>query len=221
MLETLDNHQHSLGVLAVLYVKFNNLPHPTQGNGAAEAGGAATESKSHDILLFTQLQNFVDKCDSAQICLAPETCKFLLFPSSFFIIIMSTYTLKIFPLDSEVCHAATKILVDQKRSHRGIDLIKRAIRKLQKHDSQLTGAHADLMQLCLLSKNFKPALEFLDVDICSISEEVRVLSTCGFLQVLKCKTCVTCSQFCIIFCLCFRVLKVKQNTSYSTSIMVL
>ena len=74
--------------------------------------------------------------------------------------------------DSEICHVVTKILVDQKRPHRGIDLLRRAIRKFQKHESQLTGAHADLMQLCLLAKNFKPAVEFLDIDICSISEEV-------------------------------------------------
>lgn len=146
VLETLDNFQHSLGVLAVLYVKFNNIPsHTAPGNGAAEAAGHG-EAKTHDVLLFTQFQNFVDKCDSSQICLAPETY-------------------------SEICHVFTRILVEQKRPYRGMDIIRQAIRKLQKHDSQLTGVHADLMQLCLLSKNFKPALEFLDVDICSISEE--------------------------------------------------
>lgn len=78
--------------------------------------------------------------------------------------------------DSEVCHAIAKILIDQRRPHRGIDLIRRAIRKIQKHESQLTGAHAELIQLCLLAKNFKPALEFLDVDICSISDEVIIHS---------------------------------------------
>lgn len=146
VLETLDTFQHSLGVLAVLYVKLTNLPpHLPPAGGAAEAA-ALPEAKSHDTLIFTQFQNFVDRCDSAQIRLAPETY-------------------------SEICHVVTKILVDQKRPHRGIDLLRRAIRKFQKHESQLTGVHADLMQLCLLSKNFKPAIEFLDVDICSISEE--------------------------------------------------
>ncbi|KAK3914170.1 COP9 signalosome complex subunit 3 [Frankliniella fusca] len=146
VLETLDTHQHSLGVLAVLFVKTSNLPgHVAQGSGAPESVNHA-ENKTHDSLIFNQFQNFVDKCDSTQIRLAPETY-------------------------SEVCHVVTKILIDQKRPHRGIDLLRRAIRKLQKHESQLTGAHADLMQLCLLAKNFKPALEFLDVDICSISDE--------------------------------------------------
>lgn len=55
---------------------------------------------------------------------------------------------------------------------RGIDLLRQAIRKIQLSDSQLTSIHADLCQLCLLAKCFKPALEFLDIDISTISEEV-------------------------------------------------
>lgn len=54
---------------------------------------------------------------------------------------------------------------------RGIELLRRAIRKAQLFDSQLTSIHADLCLLCLLSKCFKPALEFLDVDITGISQE--------------------------------------------------
>ncbi|XP_034250086.1 COP9 signalosome complex subunit 3 isoform X1 [Thrips palmi] len=146
VLETLDPFQHSLGFLAVLFVKTSNLPtHMTPPSGAAEAAGHA-EARALDTLVFSQFQNFIDQCDSSQARLAPETY-------------------------SEVCHAITRVLVEQKRPHKGIDLIRKAIRKIQKHESQLTGAHADLMQLCLLAKNFKPALEFLDVDICSISDE--------------------------------------------------
>lgn len=54
---------------------------------------------------------------------------------------------------------------------RGIDLLCRAIRKIRLFESQLTSIHADLCQLSLLAKCFKPALEFLDVDITSISQE--------------------------------------------------
>lgn len=54
---------------------------------------------------------------------------------------------------------------------RGIELLRRAIRKIQLFDSQLTSIHADLCQLCLLSKCFKPALEFLDIDVTGISQE--------------------------------------------------
>lgn len=54
---------------------------------------------------------------------------------------------------------------------RGIDLLRRAIRKIQLYDSQLTSIHADLYQLCLLSKCFKPALEYLDTDVTGISQE--------------------------------------------------
>lgn len=46
-----------------------------------------------------------------------------------------------------------------------------AIKKIHLFDSQLTSIHADLCQLCLLSKCFKPALEFLDIDITGISHE--------------------------------------------------
>lgn len=55
---------------------------------------------------------------------------------------------------------------------RGIELLKRAIAKIQSNESQLTSIHADLCQLCLLAKCFKPALPYLDTDITSISQEV-------------------------------------------------
>jgi len=32
-----------------------------------------------------------------------------------------------------------------------------------------------MFQLCLLAKNFKPALQFMDVDITDISKEVYVM----------------------------------------------
>lgn len=54
---------------------------------------------------------------------------------------------------------------------RGIEILRRAIRKIQLFDSQLTSIHADLCQLCLLAKCFKPALEFLDIDVTGISQE--------------------------------------------------
>lgn len=53
----------------------------------------------------------------------------------------------------------------------GIDIFCRAIRKIQTSNSQLTSIHADLCQLCLVSKCFKPALEFLDVDITAMSSQ--------------------------------------------------
>ena len=55
---------------------------------------------------------------------------------------------------------------------RGIELMKKAIQKIQLNDAQLTPIHADLCQLCLLAKCFKTALPFLDTDITSISQEV-------------------------------------------------
>lgn len=66
----------------------------------------------------------------------------------------------------------THCLVEQKQAMRGISLLSKAIRKVQLFDSQLTSIHADLCQLCLLAKCFKPALEILDIDITAISKEV-------------------------------------------------
>ncbi|KRT86459.1 hypothetical protein AMK59_1737, partial [Oryctes borbonicus] len=54
---------------------------------------------------------------------------------------------------------------------KGILLLKKAISKLQLYDSQLTSIHADLCQLCLLAKCFKPALQVLNVDITGICQE--------------------------------------------------
>lgn len=66
----------------------------------------------------------------------------------------------------------TNYLVEQKQPMKGIILLRKAISKLRFFDSQLTSIHADLCQLCLLAKCFKPALEILDTDITGICQEV-------------------------------------------------
>ena len=58
----------------------------------------------------------------------------------------------------------------------------KAIRKMRLNESQLTSVHADLLQLCLMAKNLKPALEFLNVDVTDISSEVCQVS---YLSLLK------------------------------------
>jgi len=70
-----------------------------------------------------------------------------------------------------VVHFLTKALVDQNQAFRGIPLLNIAIKKVQKHPSELTSIHADLVQLCLVTKCFKPALRFLDVDVREINNE--------------------------------------------------
>lgn len=64
-------------------------------------------------------------------------------------------------------------LVEQKSPMKGIPLLMKAISKLQLYDSQLTSVHADICQLSLLAKCFKPAVELLDIDITGICQEVR------------------------------------------------
>ncbi|KZC13479.1 PREDICTED: COP9 signalosome complex subunit 3 [Dufourea novaeangliae] len=96
--------------------------------------------------LFDQIQEFIIGCNGEQVRFAPDTY-------------------------AELCHLFTAKLVHLEIPLRGIDLLCRAIRKIQLFDSQLTSIHADLCQLCLLSKCFKPALEFLDIDITGIGQE--------------------------------------------------
>ncbi|KAK7112546.1 hypothetical protein V1264_011990 [Littorina saxatilis] len=96
--------------------------------------------------LYVQVQEFVSSCSEEQIKFAPETF-------------------------AELCHKFTLQLVDRKQAQRGITILCQAIRKVQTHLALLTSIHPCLCQLCLLAKNFKPALSFLDVDITEISRE--------------------------------------------------
>lgn len=64
VLETLDLQQHSLGILAVLCVKFS-LPNPAGGNNS-DAYKA----------LFNQVQEFIVGCNGEQIRFATDTCMY-------------------------------------------------------------------------------------------------------------------------------------------------
>ncbi|KAI4493348.1 hypothetical protein M0802_009408 [Mischocyttarus mexicanus] len=160
VLETLDLQQHSLGILAVLCVKFS-LPNPSGSNNLDAYKP-----------LFNQVQEFIIGCNSEQIQFAPDTCKLILKKDIKQKLVDEIENELLFILvDAELCHLLTQILVELQVPLRGIELLRRAIRKIQLFDSQLTSIHADLCQLCLLSKCFKPSLEFLDIDVTGISQE--------------------------------------------------
>lgn len=72
---------------------------------------------------------------------------------------------------ADLCHFYTASLVERNQPMRGIDLLCKAINKIQLHSTQLTSIHADLLQLCLLAKCLKPALPYLDSDVTDISKE--------------------------------------------------
>ncbi|PZC82023.1 COP9 signalosome complex subunit 3 isoform X2 [Helicoverpa zea] len=97
--------------------------------------------------MFKQIHDFLTNCNGEQVRFSPE-------------------------LYAELCHLLTLYLVEIKQPIRGIEILKKAIRKIQLFDSQLTSIHADLCQLCLLSKCMKPALEFLDTDVTGIGPEL-------------------------------------------------
>lgn len=97
---------------------------------------------------FMQAQEFILNCNVEQVRSAPD-------------------------LFAEFSHLFTNYLVEQKAAIKGISLLKQAIIRLKYlSENQLTSIHADLCQLCLVAKCFKPALQILDVDIVSISQEV-------------------------------------------------
>lgn len=158
-METLDLQEHSLGILAVLCVK-SSLPNPNANNVDAYKP------------LFNQVQEFIIGCNGEQVRFAPDICKLFFFLNKNVVTKNNLFNVyNRYVVDAELCHFFSQTLVDLKIPLRGIELLRRAIRKIQLFDSQLTSIHADLCQLCLLSKCFKPALEFLDIDVTDISQE--------------------------------------------------
>uniref|UniRef100_A0A673J3S2 COP9 signalosome complex subunit 3 n=1 Tax=Sinocyclocheilus rhinocerous TaxID=307959 RepID=A0A673J3S2_9TELE len=128
VLGALDIQEHSLGVLAVLFVKFSmpNIPDFET--------------------LFSQVQLFISTCNGEHIRYATDTF-------------------------AGLCHQLTNALVEKKQPLRGISTLKQAIDKMQMNTNQLTSVHADLYQLCLLAKCFKPAVPFLELDMMDICKE--------------------------------------------------
>ncbi|XP_050394557.1 COP9 signalosome complex subunit 3 [Patella vulgata] len=112
----------------------------------------------HDFeMLFHQTQEFIYMCNGEQVRYATESF-------------------------ADLSHKFTHQLIERKTPLRGIAILSKAIRKIQLFPSQLTSLHSDLCQLCLLSKNMKPALEFLEVDITDISKEGGQYDAKDFLQ---------------------------------------
>uniref|UniRef100_A0A8D8UJW0 COP9 signalosome complex subunit 3 n=1 Tax=Cacopsylla melanoneura TaxID=428564 RepID=A0A8D8UJW0_9HEMI len=116
----------------------------------------ATTNEYQEVL-FSQIQEFINVCNPEQIRHAGD-------------------------LYADLSHQYTKAVIDLKTPQRGIPIIRAAIKKIQTCESQLTSLHSDLCQLCLLAMNFKPALEFLDVEITTIANEGPQFDTKYFLQ---------------------------------------
>uniref|UniRef100_A0A8C5BSI5 COP9 signalosome complex subunit 3 n=1 Tax=Gadus morhua TaxID=8049 RepID=A0A8C5BSI5_GADMO len=125
VLGALDIQDHSLGVLAVLFVKFSmpNIPDFET--------------------LFSQVQLFISTCNGEHVRYATDTCR----------------------------SPTHKIVTSSSQPLRGVVVLKQAIDKMQMNTNQLTSVHADLCQLCLLAKCFKPVLPFLELDMMDICKE--------------------------------------------------
>jgi len=96
--------------------------------------------------LLVQTTEFLSKCNGEQVRYATDSY-------------------------AELCHKYAQTIIDKKMYASGIAPLCHAIEKIQIHPAQLTSIHASLCQLCLLAKNVKPALKFLDKDVTEISRE--------------------------------------------------
>ncbi|KAI1296658.1 COP9 signalosome complex subunit 3 [Halotydeus destructor] len=96
--------------------------------------------------VHAQVTEFLANCNGEQVRVAPD-------------------------LFADLCHNYTASMVESRQPLKGINHMMKAINKIKLFDSQLTSIHADLCQLCLLSKCVKPAIQFLDVDVTDISRE--------------------------------------------------
>lgn len=76
---------------------------------------------------------------------------------------------------AELCHQFSQCLVERDMPSKGIAPLVKAIQKARMNEMQLTSIHGSLLQLCLMAKNLKPALQFMDVDITEISSEVTII----------------------------------------------
>ena len=83
---------------------------------------------------------------------------------------------------ASVFHAITQELCNRKLAITGIKLVSAAIDILQDELSQLTSVHADLCQLCLAAKCYKPALKYLDIEISDINSEKGMMTSFYFLS---------------------------------------
>lgn len=69
-------------------------------------------------------------------------------------------------------HQFTERLCEQRRiSMQGIPIVRIALEKFRKSSGHLTALHSDLIQLCLLAKNVKPALPFLAQEFSALQDE--------------------------------------------------
>jgi len=110
---------------------------------AASAGGAAGDAAA---AAERQMEEFVEGCTVDQIRYAPDSY-------------------------AELCHLYTARLLAVGRPIKGLRVLPRAIAKIQAGPHQLTSIHADICQLALSARCFRPALAVLEDDIADISKE--------------------------------------------------
>lgn len=155
-LATFTLQEHSLGILGILVAKLKNAQ--TAANQGNNENQVISNQEEYDLLL-PRVKEFVDGCHTGQVRAGSD-------------------------LFASLCHIYSQTLVEifPSKAIKGINVVKRAILKIQTHPAQLTSMHSDLALLCLTAKCIKPALSVLDVDITEISKENGHFDVKYFLQ---------------------------------------
>jgi len=109
---------------------------------AAKAGSQKTDPAKFLGLVV----RFLSSCNAAQIRLAPNKVAI-------------------------VCRRFKELSVEANQPHRAIKALRTAVTKLRTGSDSLTPVHADLMQVCLLAKNYSAALPILDTEIYDVNQE--------------------------------------------------
>lgn len=117
---------------------------------------AKLTSKIDPNKFITQSQKFLVNCVAAQIRLSPNKFSF-------------------------VCRKFAEVCIETGQAMRAIKPLRGAIAKLKPSPDSLTSVHADLVQVCLLSKCYNAALPILEEEILDVNPDVTAVTARDFL----------------------------------------
>jgi COP9 signalosome complex subunit 3 len=121
----------------------------------------ASAQKIDPTKFIHQTQRFLSACSPQQIRLVPTKCKYtprLLFSLRFVVAL--------------VARKFTELCIETGQALRAIKPIRSALKKLRPSTDTLTPLHADLLQVCLLSKCYGVAQPILEEEIFDVTPEI-------------------------------------------------
>jgi len=114
-------------------------------------GAKASSQKIEPTRFMTQVHRFLLACTASQIRLAPNKVAI-------------------------VCHRFKELCIEANQALRAIKPLRLAVTKLRPTSESLTPVHADLVQVCLIAKNYNAALSILDTEIFDVNQEATSIT---------------------------------------------